>query len=116
MVGADAAGAETRTRRAWCTTRSGSSADASTIPPSAEESKHLPFAVVAGDGGFAAIQLGEADDDTSAGRHFAKTSSTIAPEAVGAAILARRAPPPKPPATEALGRSRSVSSGFGSGR
>ena len=58
-------------------------------PAVAEESKHLPFAVVAGDGGFAAIQLGEADDDTSAGRHFAKTSSTIAPEAVGAAILAR---------------------------
>ena len=58
-------------------------------PAVAEESKHLPFAVVAGDGGFAAIKLGEADDDTSAGRHFAKTSSTIAPEAVGAAILAR---------------------------
>jgi len=50
-------------------------------PAVAEESKHLPFAVVADDGGFAAIQLGEADD-------FAKTSS-IAPEAVGAAILAR---------------------------
>ena len=58
-------------------------------PAVAEESKHLPFAVVAGDGGFAAIQLGEADDDTSAGRHSAKNSSTIAPEAVGAAILAR---------------------------
>ena len=58
-------------------------------PAVAEESKHLPFAVVAGDGGFAAIQLGEADDFNPAGRHFAKTSSTIAPEAVGAAILAR---------------------------
>ena len=57
-------------------------------PAVAEESKHLPFAVVADDGGFAAIQLGEADDHTLAGRHFAKTSS-IAPEAVGAAILAR---------------------------
>lgn len=57
-------------------------------PAVAEESKHLPFAVVADDGGFAAIQLGEADDHTPAGRRFAKTSS-IAPEAVGAAILAR---------------------------
>jgi molecular chaperone DnaK (HSP70) len=57
-------------------------------PAVAEESKHLPFAVVADDGGFAAIQLGEADDHTPAGRHFAKPSS-IAPEAVGAAILAR---------------------------
>ena len=54
-------------------------------PAVAEETKHLPFAVVAGGDGFAAIEM-EANDYETKSRHT--NTRLIAPEEVGAAILA----------------------------
>jgi len=54
-------------------------------PAVAEETKHLPFAVVAGGDGFAAIEM-EANDYETKLRHT--NTRLIAPEEVGAAILA----------------------------
>ena len=55
-------------------------------PVVAEETKHLPFAVVAGDGGFAAVEMDEATRDESG---VSRDKRLIAPEAVGAVILSR---------------------------
>ena len=52
-------------------------------PTVAEETKHLPFAVVAGDGGFAAIEMDETLEDERERKRL------IAPEAVSAVILSR---------------------------